>query len=173
MGFPKPTDASSLQGVAVSVVAPASGDVLQYGGSSWGPVTPAPETSPVTVNLAADLAITAATLTNVVSLTLAVGTWLVTGSVAAVNGAATAGAIEAELVAGTATATFAAAQSAADELPAISGGARSLALAAIVTVTVAGTVILKVECANACTAKAATPTYAFPGATGLAAVAVP
>ena len=171
MGFPKPTDASSLQGVPVSVLAPAAGDVLEYSGatSSWVATAPA---AAVAAALSADLAVVAATLTQVLAVTLPVGTWVVTGSLAAINGAATAGALEAELIAGTAVAAFSGAQSASSELAAVLDAPRSLAVAALVTVTTAGTILLNVECANACTVKAATPTYAFPGATGVVATPV-
>lgn len=175
MGFPKPMDAADLQGVPVSVLGPAAGDLLEYSGSSasWVPTAPAPAPpAPVTAALGADLAVVAATLTQVLSVTLGVGTWLVEAAITAVNGAATAAVIEGELVAGTATATFAGGQSFSSELPALSGGSRSAALAALVTVTVAGTVLLDLECANACTVKAATPGYAFAGATGIVATSV-
>ena len=174
MAFPKPTDASSLQGVPVSGLAPAAGALLEYQGASasWVPTVPPAPTAPVTAQLAADLAVVAATLTEVLSIQLGVGQWLVTASLTAVNGAATAALLEADLLAGTATATFGGGQSASSELPALLAGSRALELAALVTVTVAGTVLLDVECANACTVKAATPGYAFPGATGIVATPI-
>ena len=171
MGFPKPTDASSLQGVPVSVLAPSAGDVLEYSGASSSWVATAP-TAAVAAALSADLAVVAATLTQVLSVSLGVGTWLVTAVLTAINGAATAGALEAKLALGTAAASFAGGEAASSELAAVLDAPRSLALAALVTVTAAGTILLEVECANACTVKAATPTYAFPGATGLAATPV-
>lgn len=148
------------------MTAVAGADQLSLGAS------PAVGTT-VAATISSDLVITAATLTAVTSLSLGVGVWLVTGSATFTNGDATAAAIEVGLAEGTATATFAGAQSAADELPAISGGERQLALTGcIVTVTVAGTILLNAESPNACTAKAATPTYSLPNATGMTAVQV-
>ena len=127
----------------------------------------------VAASLSADLAIAAATLTAVTSLSLGVGVWLVTGAATFTNGAANAAAIEASLAAGTATATFAWVQSAANEMAALSGGEQQVALTGcIVTVTVAGTIVLNAESPNACTAKAATSTYSLPNATGITAVQV-
>ena len=174
MGFPQRQDADSLQGVPVSGLAPAAGALLEYQGASasWVPTVPAAPTAPVQAQLAADLAVVAATLTEVLSIQLGVGQWLVTASLTATNGAATAAILEAELLAGTAAATIAGAHSVSSELPALSAGSRALALAALVTVTTAGTVLLEVECANACTVKALTPGYAFPGATGIVATPI-
>lgn len=171
MGFPKRQDASSLQGVGVSTVAPSNGEVLQYSSASgtWGPGA---RPAAVTAELGADLAVVAATGTAVLSISLGVGTWLVTGSLTAINGAATAAIIEVVVAVGTATASFAGAASASTEFPAVLSGSRSLAVAVLVTVTAAGTLVLSVESANACTVKALSPAYAFQAATGIVATPI-
>ena len=71
-------DATSIQGVAVSATAPATGQTLEYNGTEYAPATPgggALTSDSSFITSAVTLAQT--TATNLTSLSLAAGTWLI------------------------------------------------------------------------------------------------
>lgn len=120
------------------------------------------------VTLASDTAMTASSANTLLSLTLGVGKWLLTGTITLQQGAA-AGNTDIRLNAGTAT---------------LSGGTASTVraasanqptagvLTALITVTVAGTVNFLAYPTAATTAKASTTANSIPNATSLQAVPV-
>ena len=126
----------------------------------------------VAATLGADVALAAATETTVLSVTLPVGTHRVGWGVTVLNGGSTAGTVEATLAAGTAVYGVAGGQTAGQtELPALAVPV-ALGGVATLTVTTAGTVLLRATAGVAATAKAATPTSAYAGACGLDALQV-
>jgi len=73
-------NATQLQGAAVSATAPTSNQVLTYnsGTSSWTPTTPAAGAlTTSTVFLSSNKSLSAGSNTNVTSISLAAGTWLI------------------------------------------------------------------------------------------------
>lgn len=118
------------------------------------------------VLLGSDVAMTASSTNALLSVTLGVGTWLLTGTVTLQQGAA-AGNTDIRFVAGTATisgATSSTIRAASASQP-IAG-----VLTARIVVTVAGTVTLTALPVAAATAKATTTANSIPGATSLQAV---
>lgn len=156
-------------GCSVTVANPALVTATSY---ADGTVTVIPD-SLVTTSaasqqavLGSDVAMTASSNNTLLSLTLGVGKWLLTGTVTLQQGAG-AGNTDIRFVAGTATisgGTSSTIRAASASQPAAG------ALTAIVTVTVAGTVALAALPVAAATAKAATAANSIPAATTLQAV---
>jgi hypothetical protein len=106
------------------------------------------------------------------TLSLAIGTWLVTAG-GSIQGGTAPGALEVELVVDTATATFSGQVAAIADI-AVGSARCGFALAAIVTVTIAGTLQVEVnnQTGTDCTLLVATPNGTFPGATGWTALKI-
>lgn len=147
-----------------------AGAGLTGGGDLTADRTLAVALTSVSITLGSDVALPAATLTTVLSITLpAAGTYDVSGLVTLLTGA-TVTTSDIKLEAGTATGTFEGASSAS-----VRGTASVHAHAsvgALFTCTVAGTLLLRAyPGANASTAKAASAN-GYAGATGLKAVRI-
>ena len=124
-------------------------------------------------SIGADVTLTAnATTTIQTSASLAVGTWLVHFGATVVAGAATTDICEFTMAVGTATATFVGQQSTGLNLS-VNGGEFCIDIEAIVTVTVAGTLVFTAHNGTtAATALKLTQVGSLAGATGYTALKV-
>lgn len=122
-------------------------------------------------NIPADVSVAATTQTVVMTTAaLDVGTWRVDWNVTAANDGSTAADIEATIVAGSATLTAnEGTQASENELPAVTDGATVLGGSSLIVVSAAGTLVVIVNAAAACTVKALTPIGTFGGCTGYVA----
>ena len=72
------TNATQLQGVNISSTAPTTSQVLTYNGTSWAPATAGGGAlTTVSSFITAEITITSGTKTNITSVSLTAGTWLI------------------------------------------------------------------------------------------------
>ncbi len=167
------SDATELQGVAVSATAPTSGQLLEYNGTEWAPATVSSGLSPQGGSLTATLAIGAATQTVVFTTpSLAVGTWLVAFETSFT--ASSSGFIfDATVVVGTAAATFSGPRSTSVADSGNNAGYPYRAsFTALATVTTAGTLEFVVYSGAGVTLQYLSSEASYPGVTGWTAVKV-
>ena len=145
MGISNPsgTPAATVVGPDTFGAAAAVGASSAYARADHDHGLPALSLTNASGTLGADVALTAATLTTVLTTaSLAVGTWLLSASAEIVNGGATAGDAALILNLGTAVGTINGVRGSDGELPALAGGGVALACTTIISVTTAGTVIV-------------------------------
>lgn len=151
--------------------------VISYQGGTGpqGPTGPTATNPNVAGHIAADVAVGAgATVTALTTASLAIGTWLVIAKATVLSGVS--GECDVTLVVGTATATIEGIFTGTNDAGPLIGGAneQEISIAAIVTVTVAGTLILQAvnhDGANAASVKKGV-TSSGTGATGYSAVKI-
>lgn len=166
--------ALAVAAVTAAAKAPAArlitaGTGLSGGGDLTADRTLAVSLGTVGATLGSDVALPAATLTTVLSITLpAAGTYDLRGYVTGLAGAA-ASTVDLKLELGTATGTFVGATSASIRCPASTQSQGSVG--ALLTATAAGTVLLRCYGSAAATAKALSAN-GYAGACGLTAVRV-
>lgn len=170
-----PAAASTVTGPDTYGKAPAVGTSADYARADHDhglPAAPAASLSTDSGNLAADIHFTNTTLTTILTTgSLTVGTWLVRGAVTLLSDSPAASWAVVTMAAGTATATFAGQQTAQHTFVALESN--TLTVECLVTVTVAGTLVVQSECgASGITAKAASSGFTGPKATGWTAVKV-
>lgn len=136
-------DATSIQGVAVSATAPATGQTLEYNGTEYAPAVIYPLSTPQGAVLTANVSLVNANTWYEVFTTpaLAVGTWLVTFSAVV-----SAGIGLSELVLGTASGSFPGQNQA--EFAANTSGI----IICLVKITSAGTLVMNAQSTTAASA---------------------
>jgi hypothetical protein len=158
----------AVQDVVGALVAAGYGVTVTYD-DSGNTETVAASLTKVASVIPSDVAMSANTLTDLHSVTLAVGTWLVYGQACYLLGG-TATAVDTGLAVGTATATITGPNWGTQRQ--ISANYATCSVSCIVTVTVQGTVILKGHSTAVNTAKANSQVANQAGATGITAVRI-
>jgi len=154
-----------------------AGQVLTVGGADpsgleWATPSGGSLTS-VESYIGADVSLTASTIVNIMSVSLATGTWLIQARVYGYGTNVTAGSLEAWIGPTSASTTGAYASGGMFIGSAASGvQAGEVAITKVVTLAVTTTVYLIGKCNQAITAKATTDLYALPNCTGITAVKI-